>query len=118
MSAFANSCAAVSLIAGLYFLISTHRSKLPSFCAGVSLVIAGAVILGLPILNELQAIGWLLFSLWIVSLPVALLCAVVLSAWAITSRTTPDAPIIALLASLLNLRPAYEFYVGASLGVV
>ena len=119
MSGTAQFCATISVICGICFLLTSLRHRGPSLLAGILLIVNGVFVLSLPYLDAIfGSAGILLFSAWVLTFPLTLCAVITLVVRAVKGCVPVVAPISSATAFFLNLIPAFEFYVGASLGVV
>ena len=110
-------CAIASVLCGL-LLCLRGGGEFWARLAGVAYLVAGGFMLGLSVLDDLPAVGWIAFGGWIVATPVGGIAAGVLIAKAWRGRVAPWLPVVATVAALANGMMVREFWVAVGLGGV
>jgi hypothetical protein len=81
-------------------------------------LLAGGFILGLPILNSIQILGWIWFCVWLAALPSLLACVIALGVLASREKATLSCVAFGVVAVLANIQPALDFWSAAASGLV
>jgi|GEM_PF-2610552 len=110
--------AAISVLMGALMLISKSRKQFPYFIGGCCAILAGGFMLGLPVLNSIQFLGWMLFCVWLVALPSLVGCVVALGVLASQSKASGYSVFFGVIAILANVQPTLSFWSAAASRVV
>ncbi|MEX2578392.1 MAG: hypothetical protein WD342_04975 [Verrucomicrobiales bacterium] len=110
--------AALSVIAGVLMIASKSRSRFPCFIGGLAAILAGGFTVVLPVIDSVRPIGWILFCLWIASLPVLVACVVSLIFLTTKDRRLLAVTVLGGVAALSNISPTLDFLDAAASGVV
>lgn len=110
--------ATLSIAAGLLMLVSPFRARMACCIGGLAAIFSGAFTLFLPLAEANVLLGWILFSFWIVSLPILAGCAPLLAIEAIREPKLLGVALAAGLALLSAIPPLISFLSAAASGVV
>lgn len=110
--------AAITLLTGGLMLATKARRRFPCFAGGLAAIIAGGFTLSLPIIDSLDAIGWIWFCGWLISLPIMLGCSIGLLVILQRDRSVLPALILCSLAFLSSIPSAVSYWMLTGLGIV
>ena len=110
--------ASLSVVAGVFMLISPFRVRAACFVGALAAIFSGAFTLALPVVDAIAPLGWVLFLLWIVSLPALVVCVIFLAIQTRKESKLLRVTIAAVFALLFAIPPLVSFVNGAALGIV